>query len=148
MLNFQWRLFSQLSLDQLYAILALRTNVFIVEQQCPYMDADGNDQNALHLLGIADQTLVAYLRVFLPTEDNAAIVFGRVVTAPTARKLGYGKQLMQFFLNYCDSEFPGVMIKCSAQCYLQRFYESFGFVAYGDPYEEDEISHIAMKRVK
>ncbi|CAN5401872.1 GNAT family N-acetyltransferase [soil metagenome] len=146
MLDFQWYKFSQLTTNQLYAILALRTEVFIVEQKCAYADADGRDYDALHLLGIEDHALVTYLRVFPPTEKANIIVFGRVLTAQVARNKGYAKQLLQALLDYCDIHFPNIVIKCSAQCYLQKFYESFGFVAEGEPYEEDGIPHIAMKK--
>ncbi len=88
------------------------------------------------------------MRVFLPDASQKKIVFGRVVTAPAARQKGYGKALMQALLDYCAVHYPGVTIKCSAQQYLQKFYEGFGFVAYGDLYEEAGIVHIAMERGK
>lgn len=146
MINFQWYAFAALSTNQLYSALALRAAVFVVEQQCPYQDLDGKDQQALHLLGMANDSLVAYLRLFPPTAITPHLIFGRVVTAPSSRKLGYGKQLINTLLNYCEMHFPGVPIHCSAQFYLKNFYESFGFSAYGSIYAEDNIPHIGMKK--
>lgn len=146
MIQFTWHTFSELTVEQLYAALILRSDIFVVEQNCVYLDPDGKDRQALHLLGMEEDTLAAYIRLFPPTDIENYIVFGRVVTARTARSKGYGKQLLQEMLNYCDSHYPGVEIKCSAQYYLKRFYESFGFVAYGEIYDEDGIPHIAMNR--
>lgn len=146
MINFIWQEFPQLTVDQLYALLKLRSEVFVVEQNCPYLDPDGADSIALHLLGIENNILAAYLRVFLPTPKRDHIVFGRVTTCPTLRKKGYGIQLMQEFLKYCSENFPTTAIHCSAQVYLINFYEKFGFHAYGSPYTEDNIPHIKMQR--
>lgn len=146
MINFTWRTFSSLTVDKLYEILSLRSSVFVVEQKCVYQDLDGKDQQALHLLGIEDDVLVAYLRLFLPSENNNYLVFGRVVTARVARKKGCGKKLIQTVLNYCDENFPHTKIKCSAQLYLKKFYEAFGFQSAGDVYDEDGILHIQMVR--
>lgn len=147
MINFNWYTFSTLTTKQLYAVLALRSDIFVVEQHCPYLDPDGKDIFALHLLGIAsDDSLVAYLRLFPPTDIENYLVFGRVVTARSARSKGYGKKLIQELLTYCDDNFPGISIKCSAQYYLKQFYENFGFKVCGKVYEEDGIPHIAMER--
>ena len=148
MLHFQWYKFSELTLEQLYAVLALRVAVFVVEQNCPYADLDGRDSFALHLLGVEEGALVAYARLFLPTEVEDCLVFGRVLTAKFARTQGYGKQLIQELLDYCDTNFSGISIKCSAQFHLQKFYESLGFKVYGDVYDEDGIPHIAMLRIE
>ncbi len=147
MIHFNWYQFSDLTVEQLYAVLMLRCDIFVVEQHCPYLDPDGKDSYAYHLLGIEDGVLAAYIRLFAPTEIENYVVFGRVVTARTARGKGYGKQLLQELLRYCEYHFPGVAIQCSAQFYLKKFYESFGFVAYGDVYEEDGIPHIGMQKV-
>lgn len=146
MIQFNWYSFDELSCKQLYALLALRAQVFVVEQECPYLDPDGKDFYALHLLGMVDENLSACIRLFPPTDNNKEIVFGRVVTAPHLRTKGYGKKLMQELLNYCDTNFPNIAITCSAQFYLKKFYESFGFVAQGEIYDEDGIPHIAMRR--
>jgi len=147
MIYFQWINYSELSAEQLYTILALRAEVFILGQQCLYLDPDGKDRSAIHLLGTEDNQLVAYLRLFPPTEKENDVVFGRVLTAASVRKKGYGKQLMQEMFDYCASHFPSHTISCSAQYYLKNFYESFGLVAYGEKYEEDNILHIAMKKI-
>lgn len=146
MLNFNWYKFSELTVEQLYSVLALRSDIFVVEQRCPYLDPDGKDIFALHLLGMQEGSLVAYLRLFPPTDIENYLVFGRIVIAKSARTQGYGKRLMQELLNYCDTHFPNTCIKCSAQHYLKKFYEGFGFKAYGEVYEEDGIPHLAMQR--
>lgn len=147
-IHFNWYAFSELTVEQLYAILTLRSEVFVVEQRCPYLDPDGKDRAALHLLGMKKNALVAYIRLFPPTEAESNLIFGRVVTAKSARNKGYGKRLLQELLTYCGTHFPGINIKCSAQYYLKQFYEGFGFQAYGEVYEEDDIPHIAMRRGK
>lgn len=146
MITFNWYPFLDLTVEQLYAILTLRAEIFVVEQHCPYLDPDGKDKLAMHLLGVQEDNLVAYLRVFPPTDIQQYIVFGRIVTARAARTKGHGKKLMREMLHYCDTHFPHVSIKCSAQYYLKQFYESFGFKAQGEIYQEDGLPHIAMER--
>jgi ElaA protein len=146
MVIFNWYSFSELSVDQLYTVLALRATIFVVEQRCAYLDPDGKDKNALHLLGMENDALVAYIRLFPPTDVKNNIVFGRVVTAKSARSKGYGKKLIQTLLQYCEAHFSNFSIECSAQYYLKKFYEGFGFIAYGEVYEEDGIPHIAMQK--
>lgn len=146
MIQFQLLTFQELSVDQLYDVLKVRSEIFVVEQNCVYLDPDGKDKETLHLLGTVDNKIAAYLRIFPPTPTQNYIVFGRVVTASFARKSGYGKQLLKAFMDYCDKEYPGVLIKCSAQYYLKKFYEGFGLVAYGDIYDEDGIPHIGMQK--
>lgn len=146
MINFKCCTFQELTNQQIYNILALRSDIFVVEQKCIYLDPDGKDPHAYHLLGEENSDLVAYLRIFPPNDIENYIVFGRVVTARFVRSKGYGKQLMQAFLSYCVIKFPDVNIKCSAQLYLKKFYESFGFNAYGEVYDEDGIPHIAMEK--
>lgn len=146
MTHFSWHTFSELTVKQLYAILMLRSEIFVVEQNCIYLDPDGKDIYALHLMGMEKDSLTAYIRLFPPTDIENYIIFGRVVTARSARGKGHGKKLMQELLAYCNTHFPGVTIKCSAQHYLQKFYESFGFKAYGEVYDEDGIPHKAMRR--
>jgi ElaA protein len=146
MINFNWYTFSELTAEQLYDILQLRSSIFVVEQRCNYLDADGKDQSALHLLGKEKDALVAYLRLFPPRESQSDIVFGRVLTALSARAKGYGKKLLEEMLRFCHNHFPDSSIKCSAQYYLKKFYEGFGFIAYGEIYEEANIPHIAMRK--
>ena len=147
MIDFNWYTFSELTASQLYQALVLRSEIFVVEQQCAYLDPDGHDTEALHLLGIENNTLGAYLRLFPPKPNERELVFGRVVTAKSARNKGYGKKLIQELLNYCALCFPEILIKCSAQHYLKKFYEDLGFKTYGEVYDEDGILHIAMQKM-
>lgn len=146
MVKFNWHPFSELTTAQLYDILILRSEIFVVEQSCPYLDPDGHDTQALHLLGTENNKLVTYLRLFPPNPTENKLIFGRVVTAKSSRKKGYGKKLMEELLSYCDTHFPGTSIHCSAQTYVKKFYEDVGFTPYGNVYDEDGIPHIAMQR--
>lgn len=143
MLNWRIKPYHELSTDELYDILALRCQVFIVEQQCLYVDLDYRDQNAIHLMGYADKQLLAYARI-LPHADESMMSIGRVLTATDARSKQYGKTLMQQALNYLNKHYPGVKVSISAQHYLIKFYQSFGFETQGDIYDEDGIPHIRM----
>lgn len=146
-LQFECYSFPELSLDQLYAALALRQEAFVVEQHCPYLDADGNDQKALHVLGWDDQgRLAAYSRI-LPvgvSYDGYAAI-GRVVTAAFARGQGYGRLLMKQAIAELEKAYGQVPIKLSAQAHLQDYYESVGFQRVGEAYLEDGIPHVAME---
>lgn len=137
--------FNELTTAELYTILQLRAEVFVVEQQCPYQDLDNKDLQAYHLCGWMDETLVAYARL-LPAgvsyPDASSI--GRVVSKPSFRTRGLGKQLMEEAIRQTEALFPGFPITISAQHYLLRFYESFGFKARGDVYLEDDIPHQEM----
>lgn len=146
MIKFHWFRFNDLTLDQLYSILELRSATFVVEQRSIYLDPDGLDKFAFHLLGLDNGSLAAYLRLLPPTDLENYLVFGRVVISKAARSKGYGKQLMNELLNYCNSHFPKVDIKCSAQNYLVKFYEGFGFKTYGDVYDDEGVPHIDMIR--
>lgn len=146
MINFTWCPFSELTVEQLYAMLMLRADVFVVDQNCAYLDPDGKDFFALHLLGMKNNTLIAYIRLFPPKDDQKEIIFGRVVIAKSMRRKGHGKKLMQELLAYCDNHFPGIAIKCSAQHYLEKFYQGFGFKSEGEIYEEEGIPHVTMQR--
>ncbi len=147
LLSLNWYTFADLSVEQLYAALKLRAEVFVVDQHCAYLDLDGKDALAIHLLGTENDELVGYIRLFPPTHPtDTIIIFGRVVTANHVRGKGYGKKLIHELLIFCRDNFPGKSIKCSAQHHLQQFYSDFGFKAYGDIYEEDSIPHIAMQK--
>ncbi|MEQ8704076.1 MAG: GNAT family N-acetyltransferase [Phaeodactylibacter sp.] len=145
-LHFNCLPFDKLSLQELYDSMALRQEVFVVEQDCPYLDADGKDSGGHHLLGYDDKgVLIAYARLLPPGisyPDYASI--GRVVTSPAARRTGAGKQLMRESIDWCRRLYGDVSIKISAQVYLTRFYESFGFKQVGAEYLEDDIPHIGM----
>lgn len=138
--------FNELDIYRLYELLKLRQEVFIVEQQCYYLDNDGKDIESFHLLGTNQEgKLIAYARLLPPDiayPDYAS--FGRIVTAPTVRGKMLGKKLMVEVMARCANLFPSQPIKISAQSYLIRFYESFGFLKVGDEYLEDDIPHHAM----
>ena len=119
MISFKWYKFTDLTLEELYKVLALRSEVFVVGQQCIYLDADGRDFSALHLIGSVGDEPVAYLRLFPEPSDNNEIKFGRVLTKNSVRSKGYGKKLMQELMDYYEKHFKHFSIKCSAQLYLQ-----------------------------
>jgi len=138
--------FKELSIDELYDLLQLRSEIFVVEQDCVYQDIDGKDQKALHIIGSKDDRIVAYTRCF-----NSGIYFeeasiGRVVVAKDQRKYGLGHKIMKASLKAIQDHFKTDSIKLSAQQYLVKFYESHGFKTIGEGYLEDGIPHIAMIR--
>jgi len=136
--------FNELTTEELYQILRLRSEVFVVEQDCVYQDVDNKDQKALHVIGIKNDEVVAYTRIFKPGDyfDNVSI--GRVVVSQDQRKYGLGKQIMQATLAAIDQRFPDKAIEISAQSYLLKFYTELGFNATGDEYLEDGIPHRRM----
>lgn len=141
--------FDHLDRSQLYEIMALRQRVFIVEQNCPYLDADGKDQQSWHLLGkdSSKGQLVAYARLLPEGVSYASYAsIGRIVTAPEVRRTGIGHQLMRKALERIPDLFGALPLKISAQEYLKVFYESYNFQKRGDAYLEDGIPHIAMVR--
>lgn len=140
------REFAALSIDELYALLKLRQEVFVVEQRCPYLDADGLDSLAAHLFAIDESGVVACARIFAPGVRDAAAVIGRVVTSPSRRKLGLGRALMSRAIAAVEERHGRVAIHLGAQKYLERFYGSFGFVRDGEDYLEDDIPHLPMLR--
>jgi ElaA protein len=151
MVTWVFRPFHELSTAELYAALQLRQLVFVVEQRCPYLDADGADDQAWHLLGWAaapdgTRALHAYARVFPPgiKYDEASI--GRVVSHPDARRTGLGRRLVAEALRRVDALAPGAAVRIGAQRYLERFYEEFGFRRAGEDYDEDGIPHVEMLR--
>lgn len=148
MLQYSCRAFHELTLDELYDTMTLRQAVFAVEQNCVYLDADGKDQTAWHVLGKnAAGDLLAYARLMpkgLAYNNYASI--GRVLSAKSVRGTGEGQRLMAASLREAERLWPGVTIKISAQSYLLQFYQSFGFAPEGETYLEDGIPHIAMLR--
>lgn len=138
--------FQDLTLHELYAVLALRQEVFVVEQNCVFQDADGNDFKAWHLLGYNnEQKLVAYTRLFNENDSyEKYLSIGRVVTSPKARTKGLGKLLMATSIREVRRLFGEKPIKIGSQIYLDRFYESFGFRSVGETYMEDGIEHRYM----
>lgn len=139
--------FDALTLAELYALLQLRSEVFVVEQACAFQDIDGHDPAALHLLGhTAAGELAAYARLFDAGRSYAQVSIGRVVTSPRYRRQGLGRQLLLQALTQCEAQFGSQPIKIGAQLYLRAFYESFGFAQQGEGYLEDGIPHIYMLR--
>lgn len=136
--------FDELTPYQLYAILQLRNEVFVVEQNCVFQDADDKDQNSHHLMGFLDNKLVAYTRLVPAGLFYEQASIGRVVTSPSVRRSGAGKLLMEHSIDSLYTLFGKVPIKIGAQLYLQHFYESFGFERISDIYLEDGIEHIYM----
>lgn len=146
-LHWQWLRFSALGRDDLYDLLALRAQVFVVEQRCAYLDPDGLDRGAWHLLGRdAAGLLQAALRAVDPGLRYAEPSIGRVVTAPAVRGRGIGRALMVEGLARCDAAWPGQGNRIGAQSHLANFYGTLGFQAVGEPYLEDEIPHLEMYR--
>ena len=139
---------SDLGKEQLYAILKLRTEVFVVEQKCAYQEVDGQDLegDTCHLMAWDGDQLVAYLRLLDPISQGGDVVIGRVVIAPEARGKGFGHELMSQALKQAEKHWPEVPIYLSAQAHLQGYYERYGFVVVGDEYLEDDIAHIGMRR--
>lgn len=146
-MNWTWKRFADLGVDDLYDALALRSRVFILEQG-PYLDADGIDRQCWHLLGREGPggALQAVLRIVDPGVKYDEASMGRVVTAPECRGTGIGHQLVIEGLARCLQVWPGRGIRISAQARLQRFYAHHGFMAVGVPYLEDGIPHLEMVR--
>jgi ElaA protein len=145
-MRWELRAFDELTAAELYAILKLRQDVFIVEQKCAYADADGLDDRATHLFAVDGDEIVACARLFAPGVRRDEAVIGRVVTAARVRKGGVGRELMRRAIAATEERHGRVAIWLGAQKYLQRFYEALGFVRDGDDYDEDGIPHLPMRR--
>lgn len=136
--------FNELTLNELYDVLKLRCEVFIVEQNCVYQDIDDKDQEALHIIGKDHSGIVAYTRCFSPGIYFKEASIGRVVVKKEMRKYGYGFEIMKASIQAIQNTYSTGIIKLSGQTYLIQFYESLGFKTIGEPYLEDGIPHIAM----
>jgi ElaA protein len=147
-INWQWKCFNELTTHALYAILKLRADVFIIEQQDFYQDADGKDIGAWHLCGYSsDDDLIAYARLIYPGDCNQPVNFGRVIVKQNYRGRGIAKELAQCILDKVkQSEFKNYRIEISAQAHLKNFYASFGFHQDGEPYYDGNILHIHMAK--
>ena len=145
-INWKIKPFETLSVVELYSLLQLRSEVFVVEQNCVYQDIDGKDSKALHLIGEYQGKIVAYSRLFKPNDyfKNASI--GRVVIDKNYRDKKWGHDLMQQAIAGINTHYKETKITISAQLYLQKFYESHGFLQTSEMYLEDDIPHIEMKR--
>ena len=136
--------FDDLSVMEVYEVLQLRSEVFVVEQECVYLDIDGKDQKALHVLGISEGQIVAYSRIFKAGDYFMNASIGRVVVAKSNRKKGYAKILMKATMEYIFSGLNERRIELSAQTYLIQFYTELGFKIAGEEYLEDGIPHMKM----
>ncbi|MCL9769433.1 GNAT family N-acetyltransferase [Flavobacterium sp. HXWNR69] len=145
-IKFKIKRFNELSTTELYSLLQLRSEVFVVEQNCVYQDIDGKDKKALHVLGYCNGDLAAYSRLFDKGYyfDEASI--GRVIVSPKYRNKKFGHDLIQVSIKAIKDCFKVTAITISAQQYLKKFYESHGFIQTSEMYLEDDIPHIQMKR--
>ena len=136
--------FNELTLDELYALLKLRSQVFVVEQDCVYQDIDEKDKKSIHVLGIKNGEIIAYARIFKPGDYFKEAAIGRVVVDLNYRGFGHANKIMQESIKLVQDKFKETSIKVSAQTYLKKFYNSLGFNQIGEEYLEDGIPHIAM----
>lgn len=138
--------FHELNIDELYTILHLRSEVFVVEQDCVYQDIDYKDQSAFHVIGVKDNEIIAYTRVFDSGDYFDLPSIGRILVKEDQRKFKYGYTLVEKSIEYIQQNFKKTAIMISAQKYLLRFYNSLGFIQQGEEYLEDGIPHIKMIR--
>lgn len=143
-INWTQKTFGELTTSELYSILRLRTEVFVVEQNCIFQDMDNKDQGSHHLMGWVGDDLVAYVRILPAALSYIEPSIGRVVSAPSYRGKGAGKALMKEAIKRTIELHGNQPIRIGAQCYLHKFYTSLGFVPEGDVYLEDGIEHIEM----
>ncbi|MCC6599485.1 MAG: GNAT family N-acetyltransferase [Crocinitomicaceae bacterium] len=146
-LNWHYRMWNELTRDELYACLVLRIEVFVIEQCCPYMDTDDKDKSSDHLF-CTDATgkVLAYLRIVHPGISFTECSIGRVVNHSSIRGTGIGRELMRRGIHAIEQKWGASAVRISAQLYLQQFYESFGFVKCSEIYDEDGLPHIQMLR--
>ena len=146
-MKISWKVktFEGLTVKELYSVLRLRAEVFVVEQNCPYLDLDEKDQKCFHLMGYNEiKELISYARIVPAGVSFDEVSIGRVVSSPKVRNTGAGKELMQKSIEEIKIKFGLIPIRIGAQLYLKKFYENFGFVAEGKEYLEDDIPHIEM----
>ena len=145
-MNVAIKKFKDLSPLELYEILQLRSEVFVVEQDCVYQDIDGNDQKALHIIGTVENKIIAYTRCFRPGDYFKEASIGRVVVKESQRKFKRGNQIMNNSIKAINDHYKTKIIKISAQCYLNKFYTNLQFKPIGEKYLEDGIPHVTMVR--
>ena len=138
--------YSELTKDELYRILQLRAAIFVVEQNCAYLDVDGLDQKAYHVLGMVEGRIGAYTRIFKGGDYFKDASIGRVLVSEEARGKDYGRKIMMASLRFIEENWKQKDTVISAQLYLVKFYEDLGFKTVGGEYMEDNIPHIKMKR--
>ncbi|SDS41179.1 GNAT family N-acetyltransferase [Winogradskyella sediminis] len=144
MIHITTKKFNALTTQELYNILQLRSEVFVVEQDCVYQDIDGKDQKALHIFGYKNDKIVAYTRIFKAGDYFEEASIGRVVVAQQERKFKYGYDIMKASINAIKTHYNDTIIRISAQVYLKQFYNNLGFIEDGEDYLEDGIPHINM----
>jgi ElaA protein len=143
-MDVQIKAYEELSLDELYDLLALRTRIFVVEQNCPYQELDGKDKFAVHLLLLNKEELIGTLRILPPKKAHDSIHIGRVVVSSEKRGKNLGQKIMNEALKYIHSNWGEIHIIISAQSHLQTFYEKLGFISVNNHYLEDGIPHLEM----
>jgi ElaA protein len=148
-IEWRWKFFDDLTTAEVYAMLAARSQVFVIEQNCLYGDIDGLDTEAWHLFafgpGESKPKLAGYLRVLLPDESDADIRIGRVLTTADFRGMGLGNQMLARAVGHIAEQWPNVPVRLHAQAHLQGFYGAFGFVPISEIHEEDGIPHVWMR---
>lgn len=144
--HYSWQLreFSQLTLDELYELLRLRQEIFVVEQECYYQDLDGLDQKSIHMLVTDGDRLIGYQRFFAPGVEAEEAVIGRIIVAMSARGQGFGFELVRRGIDYCRTTYPDAGIRIAAQAHLQDFYGRNGFHPVSEPRDVDGIPHVDM----
>ena len=147
-ITWSFKKFNDLGTAELYDILSLRSQVFVVEQSCVYLDTDGIDKDCWHLCGWDNTSLVSYARIIPPGVIYPEASIGRVVNSPAHRKKGVGKLLMKEAIEVVYSQFNALGIRIGAQLYLEAFYSSLGFTRVSEVYIEDGIPHIKMLHTK
>lgn len=145
-LEFKIKRFNELNTVEVYEILQLRAEVFVVEQNCVYQDIDGKDDKAIHVIGYYNGKLAAYARLFQAGDYFELASIGRVVVSPKFRNLKLGHELMQEAIRQVQLQFNTTSIEISAQQYLEKFYQSHGFITISEMYLEDDIPHVRMKK--
>jgi len=147
--DWRWKHFGELTSLEIYRVLAARSDVFVVEQDCVYGDVDGLDIHAWHLMAFKGDALACYLRVLLPDPkgDDTDIRIGRVLTTREFRGIGLGQKMVERALVHIAGQWPLQPIRLHAQAHLQRFYGAFGFEPISDVHVEDDIPHIWMRKV-
>ncbi|MFY0602387.1 MAG: GNAT family N-acetyltransferase [Flavobacteriaceae bacterium] len=146
MVQFSVKTFNELTAVEIYEMLRLRSEVFVVEQDCVYQDIDDKDQKAFHVLGIKEDKIIAYARIFKSGDYFTLPSIGRIVVKEEERQFKYGYQLVEASIQYIIKNFKEKSILISAQKYLLKFYNSLGFIQQGEEYLEDGIPHIKMLR--
>jgi ElaA protein len=143
-LRWQWCRLGELSAEQVYAVLAARVAIFVVEQNCAYQDLDGLDADAEHLIVWSGAEVAGYLRVLGPGTRFDDPSIGRIITTQPFRGSGLGRDLVAKGIERTRLRYPGQPVRISAQQYLEKFYRDFGFVTVSQPYLEDNIPHVEM----